>query len=248
MSQPSPGSCIGHQRCLPRIHAMQYSRINVEDILAEAIEITSTEERRAFVENACLGDTAKQERVERLIRNHFRAGTFLEHPAAIVETTLMPTDTESPGARIGPYKLLEQIGEGGFGVVFLAEQLEPVRRQVALKVIKPGMDSKRVIARFEAERQALALMDHPNIAKVLDAGTTHGVRDQGSELRNQPSEIGGSDLTAVNCLADSSLTPASDFLNTDLGRPYFVMELVRGLPITDYSDEHRLSVRQRLEL
>src|SRR5262249_54483753 len=113
---------------------------------------------------------------------------------------------EGPGTLVGPYKLMEQIGEGGFGLVFVAEQQRPVRRKVALKVIKPGMDSSQVIARFEAERQALALMDHPNIAKVLDAGAT------------------------------------------DSGRPYFVMELVRGIPITDYCDQNQLTPRERLEL
>src|SRR5207302_1753832 len=113
---------------------------------------------------------------------------------------------ERPGDRIGRYKLLEQIGEGGCGAVYVAEQQEDVRRRVALKVIKSGMDTKGVVARFEAERQALALMDHPNIAKVLDAGAT------------------------------------------ELGRPFFVMELVRGIKITDFCDEHRLSPRQRLEL
>src|SRR5208337_567611 len=114
--------------------------------------------------------------------------------------------TEKAGDRIGPYKLLQQIGEGGCGVVYMAEQEEPVRRQVALKVIKLGMDTKSVIARFEAERQALALMDHPNIAKVLEAGAT------------------------------------------ETGRPYFVMELVRGIKITDYCDQNNLSTRERLDL
>src|SRR5215470_8411030 len=113
---------------------------------------------------------------------------------------------ESVGSTIGRYKLLERIGEGGFGVVFMAEQLAPVRRKVAVKVIKPGMDTRQVIARFEAERQALAVMDHPNIARVLDAGAT------------------------------------------DSGRPYFVMELVRGTPITQYCDANSLTVRERLEL
>src|SRR6185312_14331551 len=113
---------------------------------------------------------------------------------------------ERVGATIGRYKLLERIAEGGFGVVYMAEQQHPVRRRVALKVIKPGMDTRQVIARFEAERQALALMEHPNIAKVLDAGAT------------------------------------------DSGRPYFVMELVKGVPITDYCDQNNLPPRQRLEL
>jgi len=114
--------------------------------------------------------------------------------------------TEGPGSVLGPYKLLEQIGEGAFGVVFMAEQREPIKRKVALKIIKPGMDTKEVIARFEAERQALALMDHTNIAKVLDAGST------------------------------------------DTGRPYFAMELVKGVPVTEYCDMHRLDIRQRLAL
>ena len=113
---------------------------------------------------------------------------------------------ERPGTIIGPYKLLEQIGEGGFGVVFMAEQTQPVRRKVALKVLKPGMDTRQVVARFEAERQALALMDHPNIATVFDGG------------------------------------------ETDSGRPYFVMELVKGIPITEYCDQSRLTLDDRLEL
>src|SRR5204862_4995441 len=113
---------------------------------------------------------------------------------------------EQIGIQIGRYKLLEQVGEGGMGVVYVAEQTEPVRRRVALKIIKPGMDTKQVIARFEAERQALAMMDHPNIARVLDAGTT------------------------------------------DAGRPYFVMELVRGVRITEFCDQQKLSTNERLEL
>src|SRR5205823_4806241 len=135
---------------------------------------------------------------------HELDGSFLSSPAAVV-TIDRPT-AEAVGTLIGPYKLLEQIGEGGMGVVYVAEQIEPVRRRVALKIIKPGMDTKQVIARFEAERQALAMMDHPNIARVLDAATT------------------------------------------EAGRPYFVMELVRGLPITEYCDKAKLSPRQRLAL
>src|SRR4029434_5991428 len=117
-----------------------------------------------------------------------------------------PTIGEKPGDRIGHHKLLQQIGEGGYGVVFMAEQEEPIRRRVALKIIKPGMDTKSVIARFEAERQALALMDHPNIAKIFDAGATES------------------------------------------GRPYFVMELVRGVKITEYCDRHSLTTEERLKL
>src|SRR5262249_54189431 len=144
--------------------------------------------------------------VESLLRAFDQADNFLELPApASLPTTDEPA-REPPGTVIGPYKLLEQVGEGGMGLVFLAEQAKPVRRKVALKLIKPGMDSRQVLARFEAERQALALMDHPNIAKVLDAGTTPD------------------------------------------GRPYFVMELVKGVPITRYCDERRLTPKERLEL
>jgi hypothetical protein len=144
-------------------------------------------------------------RVEELLGLHEGAASFLESPA-LPPSTLTATAAWSPdtpeglGTVIGPYRLLEQIGEGGMGVVFMAEQTHPVRRRVALKVIKPGMDTRQVIARFEAERQALAMMDHPNIAKVHDAGTT------------------------------------------DSGRPYFVMELVRGIPITEHCDREQLSI------
>src|SRR5207249_8243720 len=138
---------------------------------------------------------------------HDNPDSFLAAPDTDLRATIdEPPVAECPGTVIGPYKLLEQIGEGGFGVVFMAEQMRPVRRKVALKILKPGMDTRQVVARFEAERQALALMDHPNIAHVLDAGET-------------PS-----------------------------GRPYFVMELVRGIPITDYCDRNQLTPRQRLEL
>jgi tetratricopeptide (TPR) repeat protein len=139
--------------------------------------------------------------VDALLAAHDDAGPFLETPSPAPATPFMP-----PGTVIDRYKLLESIGEGGYGTVFMAEQVTPVQRKVALKIIKPGMDTRQVIARFDAERQALALMDHPNIAKVLDAGTTHA------------------------------------------GRPYFVMELVKGLPITRYCDEQRIEPRQRLEL
>jgi WD40 repeat protein/serine/threonine protein kinase len=177
----------------------------IESILAAAVEIASEAERREFVDRACAEDAGLKARVEELIANHFRAGSFLECSASDLVVTVEAAKRERPGTVIGPYKLLEQIGEGGMGIVFMAEQTQPVRRKVALKVIKPGMDTRQVIARFEAERQALALMDHPNIARVLDGGET-------------------------------------------AGRPYFVMELVRGIPITDFCDQNHFSVRQRLEL
>src|SRR5690242_19852240 len=139
------------------------------------------------------------------IREVFAAMIAMEQPGPGAAADLAPP-TERVGAIIGRYKLLERIGEGGFGVVYMAEQQQPVRRKVALKVVKPGCDTGQVIARFEAERQALAMMDHPNIAKVFDAGAT------------------------------------------EAGRPYFVMELVHGVPITDFCDRNELAPRQRLEL
>ena len=178
---------------------------SIETILASAVEIASATEREAYLNRICDGNPELRKRVDGLLANHFRAGSFLE-PPAVPTATVDAADRETPGTMIGRYKLLQLIGEGGFGVVYLAEQTEPVRRQVALKLIKPGMDSKNVLARFGAERQALALMDHPNIAKVLDAGTAEN------------------------------------------GRPYFIMELVKGQPITKYCDAHRLTPRERLEL
>src|SRR5437762_2620433 len=173
-----------------------------KEIFGQALDITPTEERLRFLANACGKDAALLARVQALLRADESGESFLpEQPKA----TVVPI-TEKPGDKIGHYKLLQQIGEGGCGIVYMAEQAEPVRRRVALKVIKLGMDTKNVMARFEAERQALALMDHPNIAKVFDAGAT------------------------------------------DTGRPYFVMELVRGLKITDYCDENQLPTRERLEL
>jgi tetratricopeptide (TPR) repeat protein len=157
-----------------------------------------------FVAAACAGQADLQARVDQLLGAHQAMGSI--HRADGPAVTTDEPRVESAGAMVGPYKLLETIGEGGFGVVYLAEQQEPIRRKVALKVLKPGMDTKQVVARFEAERQALALMDHPNIAKVHDGG------------------------------------------QTPLGRPYFVMELVRGIPITEFCDQHHLDIRQRLDL
>jgi serine/threonine protein kinase/tetratricopeptide (TPR) repeat protein len=175
------------------------------DLFEAALELPP-EERLAYLDGACGGDTAMRQRLEALLSKHDQADSFLESPAANLDTTTDELPGECPGAVIGPYKLLEQIGEGGFGVVFMAEQQHPVRRMVALKLLKPGMDTRQVVARFEAERQALAIMDHPNIARVLDGGQTSS------------------------------------------GRPYFVMELVKGLPISDFSNQNTVPVRDRLKL
>jgi eukaryotic-like serine/threonine-protein kinase len=177
-----------------------------EAIFDAARRIAAPDVRRRYVQQSCGDDAKLRARVEGLLRVQDEERSFLGAAVTGVRAAVAGLIGEAPGARIGPYQLLEKIGEGGFGVVFLAEQTQPVRRRVALKVLKPGMDTKQVVARFEAERQALALMDHPNIARVFDGGTT-------------PS-----------------------------GRPYFVMELVPGVPITDYCDRHQLAVRQRLEL
>jgi non-specific serine/threonine protein kinase/serine/threonine-protein kinase len=194
----------------------------IETIFCEAVEICSNEERAAFLDRATHGNAELRRQVESLLKAHSRAGRFLEYPAATPTVAVEPsTPGEAPGTIVGPYKLLEQIGEGGMGEVWMAEQREPMQRKVALKIIKAGMDTRRVVARFEAERQALALMDHPNIAKVLDGGTT------------SPVPLGEGQ-------GEGSHAPAS--------RPYFVMELVKGTPITAYCDEHRLTLRERLEL
>jgi serine/threonine-protein kinase len=181
--------------------------VDEESIFAAALGKASPAERRAFLAEACAGDAELRAGVEALLLAHDNPDSFLEPRSAGLALTVDEQPIrECPGTVIGPYKLLEQIGEGGFGVVFMTEQQEPLRRKVALKVLKPGMDSRQVIARFEAERQVLALMDHPNIAHVFDGG------------------------------------------QTATGRPYFVMELVRGIPITDFCDQNQLPVRQRLEL
>src|SRR5262245_2770645 len=185
---------------------MPEPRPSEKSLFFAAIEITSVDERAAYLDRACRDDTQLRAEVEALLRAHHEPQRLLDAPEAVVPTVDEASHREQPGTVIGPYRLLEQIGEGGFGLVFAAEQTHPVRRKVALKVIKPGMDSKQVLARFEAERQALALMDHPNIAKVHDGGTTES------------------------------------------GRPYFVMELVKGVAITQFCDDHRLTPRERLGL
>jgi serine/threonine protein kinase/tetratricopeptide (TPR) repeat protein len=177
--------------------------------------------------------------VEELLAAHRKAGEFLGGGES--SSVRIDPASERPGTMIGHYKLVQQIGEGGFGIVFLAEQREPVRRTVALKIVKPGMDSRQVVARFEAERQALAMMDHPNIAKVLDAGTI------GASGRR--SAVGKERLSVMDRVAaQASLTPDSSPLASGEGRPYFVMELVKGVPITRYCDEQQLTVRERLSL
>src|SRR5579884_1272405 len=179
--------------------------MNEESIFIEALQKEAPAERAVFLDQACAGNAELRHSVELLLRAHEKAGAFLQslpNTGTIRDATVQ----ERPGTVVGPYKLLELIGEGGMGTVWMAQQTEPVKRLVALKLIKAGMDSKQVLARFEAERQALALMDHPNIARVLDAGTTAA------------------------------------------GRPYFVMELVKGILITRYCDEHRLTPKDRLEL
>src|SRR5262249_22103338 len=177
-----------------------------KSIFLEAIEQHAPEQWPAFLEQACAGDARLRAEVEKLLRAQSAMGAFHEASWSALLATVDHPVTEGPGTVIGPYKLLEQLGEGGFGVVFLAEQRHPVRRQVALKVLKPGMDTKQVIARFESERQALALMDHTNIARGLDAAATGA------------------------------------------GPPSFGMELVKGVPITEFCDQNHLAPEGRLKL
>jgi serine/threonine protein kinase len=191
---------------------MKPAASDAKSIFGQALEIESAADRAAYLERACGSDAALRAEVDDLLAALDRAGEFMRRPAAALPapaagaTVSYEPTAEGPGTVIGPYKLLQVIGEGGMGTVFMAEQAEPVQRRVALKLIKPGMDSKQVIARFEAERQALAMMEHQNIARVLDAGATAS------------------------------------------GRPYFVMELVHGVPITQFCDERKLTPRERLEL
>src|SRR5271170_7897027 len=156
---------------------MPVSAADIRDIFCEAMSRESAQARCEYLTSACHGDVELRARVEALLKAHDEAGDFLEGESPRMAATVnSPADVESPGNVIGPYKLLEQIGEGGFGIVYMADQQAPVRRRVALKIVKPGMDTRRVLARFKAELQALALMDHPNIARVLDAGATDSGR------------------------------------------------------------------------
>lgn len=199
---------------------MRPSRSSEKSIFLEALDIDSVEDRIAFVEAACRGDAALHASITSLLLAHERDDNPVDTPIIRKRDRrrLFNSETESYvvvdhpltgqaiGTMIGPYKLMEQIGEGGFGLVYVADQQSPIRRRVALKIIKPGMESREVLIRFEAERQAIALMDHPNIARVFDAGVT------------------------------------------DSAQPYFAMELVRGVPLTEYCDSHRLDVSERLKL
>jgi WD40 repeat protein/serine/threonine protein kinase len=195
---------------------------SIEDLFFAASEREDFAERAGYLDEACGRNTDLRRRIEELLAAEPKVSRFLESPAVTQSIELAPEASEEcTGTVIGPYTLLKPIGEGGMGVVYLAEQIAPVRRKVALKVIKPGMDTKQVIARFEAERQALAMMDHPNIAKVLDAGTT-------------------SPLPMGEGQGEGFRAPA--------GRPYFVMELVLGSPITEFCDRQQLTIPQRLEL
>jgi hypothetical protein len=194
------------------IDLSELSPENRADLLQKLFDEASAlapDQRGAFLDARCAHDPSLRAEVEALLQADERAGNFFAEPTvdrARTELSIKPTAPQDLPREIGPYKLLEAIGEGGFGTVYLAEQQRPMRRRVALKLIKLGMDTRQVIARFDAERQALAMMDHPNIARVFDAGATES------------------------------------------GRPYFVMELVKGVPITQYCDEQKLTARQRLDL
>jgi tetratricopeptide (TPR) repeat protein/tRNA A-37 threonylcarbamoyl transferase component Bud32 len=189
-----------------------HHRLSAEEIFHAARAKSDPAERAGYLDGACGDDVAVRAKVEALLKADAEAGEFLRVVEQAPPTspssapTLGQTPRDQAGDMVGRYKLLQQIGEGGFGVVYMAEQREPVKRRVALKIIKLGMDTRQVIARFEAERQALAMMDHPNIAKVLDAGSTQ------------------------------------------TGRPYFVMEYIKGVPILEYCDTEKLDIKARLEL
>ncbi|MCW5551282.1 MAG: protein kinase [Verrucomicrobiae bacterium] len=212
-----------------------------DEVLFEAaLNCGSAVERSAYLDRVCAGQPGLRQRLEQLLHAHAQAEGFLEQPAGDLGNVATVTPPrrfeEAPGTVVGRYKLLQKIGEGGMGDVYMAEQTEPVIRKVALKIIKLGMDTRQVVARFEAERQALALMDHPNIAKVLDAGTTG------------PSSIGSSGRESAQTSDRASKSRLTSAATIEAGRPYFVMELVHGVPITEYCDQNRLSTRERLDL
>ncbi|MGI9516563.1 MAG: serine/threonine protein kinase, partial [Pirellulaceae bacterium] len=181
--------------------------MNEKTIFNVARKIKDTKDRDEYLQRSCGDDAMALGRIQDLLEEHENDSRIIDSPPVdLGDTRSGLSSDQQVGNWIGSYKLLQEIGEGGMGTVYMAEQEEPVHRRVALKIIKPGMDSKQVVARFEGERQALALMDHPNITNVLEAGTT------------------------------------------DSGLPFFVMELIKGQPITQYCDEQKLSIEQRLEL
>ena len=180
---------------------------NAKSIFLDAVEISASDQRQQYLDQACEGEAALREHVEALLAAHGVPNAMLD--GGVVATIDQPTaqDTDQHvGSSLGPYTIRKQLAEGGMGVVYDAEQTEPVRRKVALKIIKPGMTTKDAVARFEAERQTLAIMDHPNIARIIDGGAT------------------------------------------DTGQPFFVMEFVQGVPITEYCDQRSLTTRERLQL
>ncbi len=185
---------------------MRESENSADEIFQQAIRIVDDSAREQFVADSCHDNDSLRKDVEQRIQSHLSGIRGLDETTDGQSGNAVASGVPTVGSHIGPYRLVEEIGEGGMGIVFLAQQTAPINRRVALKVIKVGMDTRRVVARFETERQTMALMDHPGITKVLDAGAT------------------------------------------DSGRPYFVMELVQGQPITKYCDVHRLSLRQRLSI
>ena len=228
---------------------------SLEEILFDlAVQRPTAAERAAFLDRACRDNPALRAALDELLEAHFGAAGFLPKAGSAKRPPLPPSVTapmppdEAPAQMLGRYKLLEKIGEGGFGEVWMAEQREPVKRRVALKIIKLGMDSRQIVVRFEAERQALAMMDHPNIAKIFDAGTT------GPETRDSVLEC-GSPLPPSSATGDPkapedwrSPRPGGSSEALRPGRPYFVMELVRGIKITEYCDQNQLPTGERLGL
>lgn len=242
--------------------SMALSSDREEALFRAAVELGPGTARQVFLDQACAGDAALRQRLEALLAAHDQPATVLDAPTEPARPTLKldlapePAD-DAEGQTIGRYKLLEKVGEGGCGVVHVTEQTQPVRRRVALKVIKLGMDTKQVVARFEAERQALAMMDHPNIAKVLDAGTTGdpqgsaGCQPAVSPTASRPGAESSSASAPPNPpQAACPATPQTGSRRYEpelrAGRPYFVMELVRGIPITHYCDQEKLGTRERL--
>lgn len=234
--------------------------MNEQTLFQDALD-RPVHERGMFLRAACGDNHQLLQRIEKLLELHEQSGSFMNLPVGELEETIEHVVPDQSGSRIGPYKLLELIGEGGMGAVYMAEQTTPVRRRVALKLIKPGMDSRQVIARFEAERQALSLMDHPNIAKVLDAGTEGQLTQPDRLLKSSQRDVSTDNSLPPDLPQDPLAEPApvaaeswrrqpkrDDLQGLTSGRPYFVMELVNGIPITQFCHERRLTLRQRLEL